>query len=114
MSLKEGSMSKFATRLLMLTIYTVSLALVPIVTPAKAETSHSKHVKKHNKRIHRNPGLDNPGFGNPWSAGRAWPDNRGWGSSNQPSKTCFRAFECAKWPPPFDEDPDRKASGTDQ
>jgi hypothetical protein len=28
--------------------------------------------------------------------------------------TCLRAVECGKWPPPFDEDPDRKASGPDQ
>jgi hypothetical protein len=102
-------MSKFATRLLTLTMYALASVFVAGAASAKAETSHSKHVKKHNKGIHRNPGV-----GNPWSAGRAWPSNQGWGSSSQPSKTCFRAFECAKWPPPFDEDPDRKASGTDQ
>jgi hypothetical protein len=60
--------------------------------PDTDETSHSKHVKKHHERIYRNPGLDDP-----WSAGRAWLDNQGWGSSSsQPSKTCFRAFEFTK------------------
>jgi hypothetical protein len=104
-------MSKFATRLLILAMCAVSLALVPIVTPAKAEASHSKHIKKH-KKIRRGPAISDP-----WSAGYAWPNNQAWPGnrpSSQPSHTCFRAFECAKWPPPFDEDPDRKASGTDQ
>jgi hypothetical protein len=104
-------MSKFATRLLMLAVYALALGMAPDVPPAKAETSHSKHLKKHKKKFYRGPGL-----GDPWSAGRAWPDNQAWRTTAPSSqiRTCFRGFECGKWPPPFDEDPDRKASGTDQ
>jgi hypothetical protein len=103
-------MSKFATRLLTLAIYSAALAVVPMVTPAQAGTSHSKHLKKHARfQTHQR-------FGDPWYAHQAWPNHQTWpaaASSSVPTKTCFRAFECAKWPPPFDEDPDRKVSGTD-
>lgn len=102
-------MSKFAIRLLTLAIYATALVVVPMVTPAKAATSSSKHIKKHKKKIQKSPG-----FGEPWSAGQAWPGNR---PSSRAGGVCpgiARSFECRTWPPPFDEDPDRKASGTDQ
>jgi len=110
-------MSGFAIRLLILAMSATALAVTPMVTPAKAETSSSKHIKKH-KKIHRSPT-----YNDPWSAGQVWPGSQPWranqaGSNNRSSSqagvSCFRAFECGKWPPPFDEDPDRKASGTDQ
>ena len=44
-------MRKFAIRLLTLAAYATALALVPMVTPAKAETSSSsKHLKKHKRQ----------------------------------------------------------------
>lgn len=98
-------MSKFAIRILISAICAASMALAPTVTSAKTEASSSKHAR-HKKKVVTTT--------RSWSANQAWRENRGWGSSSQPSKTCFRAFECATWPPPFDEDPDRKASGTDQ
>jgi len=98
-------MSKSAVGLVTLVIYAGALVMAPSLTPARAETSGGKHIKKH-KRVHRSPVI-----GNAWLANQAWPNDR---SYRQPSVTCSRSFECAKWPPPFDEDPDRKASGTDQ
>ena len=96
-------MSKFGKRLLtLLAMYAMALALVPMITPAKAETSSSKYIKKH-KRIGQTPVIRDP-----WRSGRAWPNNQ---LSSQPNMTCFRGIDCAKWPPPFDEDPDRKVSG---
>jgi hypothetical protein len=108
-------MSRAAIRLLILAMSATALAVTPMVTPAKAESS-SKHIKKH-KKIHRSPT-----YNDPWSASQVWPGSQPWRanqawSNNRSSSagvSCFRAFECAKWPPPFDEDPDRKASGTDQ
>ncbi len=61
-------MSKFAIRLLTLAVCATALVVVPTVTPAKAETSSSKHIKKHKRKIQRSSG-----FGDPWSAGQAWP-----------------------------------------
>jgi hypothetical protein len=99
-------MSKFAIRLLTLAMFVTALVAVPVITPAEAAHS-SKHVKK--KRIVQR------GYrlGNPWSAGEALPVVR---PSSQPSGVCpglARSFDCKIWPPPFDEDPDRKVSGSD-
>ena len=106
-------MSKFAVRLLTLAIYATSLALVPLVAPAKAETSSGKHVKKHKSKVQWSRRTSGP-----WSANQAWPNQawRGYGPAGQPEPACSgsgRSFECRTWPPPFDEDPDRKASATD-
>ena len=101
-------MSKFAIRLLTLAICATALAVVPMVTPAKAATSSSKHATKHKKKIQRSPG-----FSDPWSAGQAWPVTR---PSSRAGAVCpglARSFECGRWPPPMEDDPDRKASGTD-
>ncbi len=102
-------MSKFAIRLLTLAIYATPLVVVPMVTPAKAATSSSKHIKKHKKKIQKSHG-----FGEPWSAGQAWPVTRPPSRAGGVCPGIARSFECGTWPPPFDEDPDRKASGTDQ
>ena len=104
---QEGRMSKFAIRLLPLAIYGTALVVVPMVTPATAETSGGKHIKKHKKQR-------SPGFSDPWSAGQAWPVTR---PSSQAGEVCpgiARSFECAgAWPPPMYDDPDRKVSGSD-
>lgn len=86
-------MSKSAIRLLALTIFATTLA----GAPAESRTGHSKHIKKHGFRTVR----------------PAWP-----GSSPpaQPGSVCpgiARSFDCKIWPPPIDEDPDRKISGSD-
>jgi hypothetical protein len=94
-------MSKFAIRLLTLAIS--ATALVPTVMPARTAT-YSKQIKKH-KII-----LSNPGY--PRSAGQAWA-----GPSHQAGTVCpggiARSFECKIWPPPIDDDPDRRMSGSD-
>jgi hypothetical protein len=97
-------MSKLAIRLLTLAISATALVLVPTVTPANAETSSGRHIKKH-KKSH--------GFSVPRSAGQPWPVTR---PASQPGPVCpgnGRSFDCRVWPPPFDEDPDRKVSGSD-
>jgi len=103
-------MSKFAIRLLTLAMYATWLAVVPMVTPAKAETNGSKYLKKqHRKKIQGSPYIRD----DPWSARPAWPVTR---PSSQVGAGCpglARSFECRTWPPPFDDDPDRKASSSD-
>ncbi len=97
-------MSRFAIRFLTLAVYATALALVPTVTPAKAETSSSKHLKKH--RMHRHAG-----FGHRWSGGQPWPVARPATRAGEICPGMGRSFDCRVWPPPFDEDPDRKISG---
>ena len=101
-------MSKIAIRLLTLAKYATAPAMVPMVTPSKAEISSSKEMKKHKKRIQRSTR-----FSDPWSAGQARPVSR---PSSQAGGVCLgiaRSFECGTWPPPMYDDPDRKVSGSD-
>jgi hypothetical protein len=93
---------------LTLAVCATALVLVPVVTPAKAETSSSKHIKKHKRKIQRSPG-----FGEPWSAGQAWPVARPPSPAGGDCPGSGRSFECKTWPPPMDEDPDRRNSGPD-
>ncbi|HLX14353.1 MAG TPA: hypothetical protein VKS24_04005 [Bradyrhizobium sp.] len=98
-------MSKFAIRLLTLAAFATALAMVPMAAPAEAAHS-SKHFKK--RIAYRSPRIS---YG--WSAGEAWPAAR---SYSPPGPVCpglARSFDCRVWPPPFDEDPDRKVSGSD-
>ena len=99
-------MSKMAIRLLMLAVCGTALAAVPMVTPDKAEASGRAHIKKHKRQMSR-------GFSGPRSAAQAWPVAR---PSSQAGEVCpgiARSFECKIWPPPFNDDPDRKMSGSD-
>ena len=98
-------MSKFAIRLLTLAVYTTMPALVPMVTPAKAATSSSKHLKKHKRQ-------KSAGIGDPRSAGQAWPVA---GPSSQ-ADVCpgiGRGIDCKMWPPPMYDDPDRRGGSAD-
>ena len=99
-------MSKFAIRLLTLAMYATSLPVISMIAPAQAETSN--HIKKHSKNIQ-----SSYGFSDPRSAGQAWPVT---GPSSQAGPVCpgiARSIDCRIWPPPFDEDPDRKQGGGD-
>ena len=102
-------MSRFAIGLLTLATYATALAVVPMVAPAKAATNSSKHIKKHKRKIQ-----NSPRFSDPWSAGRAWPVTTPSSPAGGVCPGIARSFECGKWPPPMDEDPDRRSSGTDQ
>jgi hypothetical protein len=98
-------MGEYAIRVLALAIGAAALVVIPTVTPATAATINGKHFKKHRNKIQ-----NGPGFGEHWSAGRARPVAR---SSRQAGPVCpgiARGFECATWPPPMEDDPDRKVS----
>lgn len=95
-------MSKFATRLLTLAVYTTALVVVPMVTPAKAATSSTRHMK-HKKKIRS-------GFGDSWSAGQARPYTPP-PSGGDVCPGNARSFDCKIWPPPMYDDPDRRPPG---
>ena len=60
-------MSKFAIRLLSLAMYATSLPVIPMITPAQAETSSTKHTKKqHRKNIQWSHGFSDPRSANAW------------------------------------------------
>ena len=97
-------MSKFAIRLLSLAMYATSLPVIPMITPAQAKTSSTKHTKKqHRKNIqwsHNDPRSANAWIvtGPPIQAGPVCPG-------------LSRGIDCRIFPPPIDEDPDRKRAG---
>jgi len=105
-NVRERRMSKIAIRLLTLAMYATALVVVPMVTPANAETNSSRHIKKHKKQ-------KSPGFSDPRSAGQAWPVTRPSSRAGEVCPGIARSFECATWPPPMYDDPDRKVSGSD-
>ena len=86
-------MSKSAIGLLALTIFATTLAGAPAEVPAQATANISKSTVS-----------DCPSG----VAGGSPPA--------QPGSVCpgiARSFDCKIWPPPIDEDPDRKISGSD-
>jgi hypothetical protein len=74
-------MRGYATRLLTLVIYAAPLMAVPTMTPAKAATNDSREVEKGKKKIQRSPGI----------------------TDSRPATP--------KWPPPMEDDFDRKNGG---
>jgi hypothetical protein len=114
-------MKKSTIQTLILAISVMALAGIWPITPAlsKTKTAHSKHLRKH-QVAHWNYG---PGYARPagraWPAGGAWPGGGAWPAVQSPAPSgdvcpgIGRSFECKIWPPPMDQDPDRKGSGAD-
>jgi hypothetical protein len=97
-------MSKFAIRLLSLAIYATPLPVIPMITAAEAGTSSTKHTKKqHRKNIERSFG-----FSDPRSAGQAWWIITGPSQAGPACPGLARGIDCWIFPPPIDEDPDRR------
>ena len=102
---REGRMSQLTIRFLTLALCATAWGVIPVVTPANAATSRSKHFRMHHQK--------RPGFSDPWSAGRASPVPA---PSSQRGSACpgmGRGIDCTTWPPPMDDDPDRKSSSSD-
>ena len=95
-------MSKFAI-VSTLAICATALVIVPVVTPARAATSHGEHIKKHRRAFAWSPG------GDPGSTGQMGPVTRPSARAAGGCPGAARSFDCATWPPPFDEDPDRRS-----
>lgn len=95
--LQEGRMRRFAVRLLALAICTPTLVMVAVAAPAKAETSH-RHLKRHGTRV-----------SGTWSAGQPGHFAEHSGQAGEVCPGIARSFDCAgPWPPPINDDPDRK------
>ena len=86
-------MTRSAIRLLTLIVGATTLA----AAPAESGTRHHKHIKNHDFRTVR----------------PAWPGVSPPAQSGDVCPGIGRSFECKIWPPPIDQDPDRKTSGSD-
>lgn len=92
-----------AIRLLMLSVGVTALATV---VAAGAAEAGSRHPHKHHVR-------QNHGFSNSWNAGEIRPAASSWSGGGDVCPGNARSFDCKIWPPPFDQDPDRRISGSD-
>jgi hypothetical protein len=90
-------MSKFAIGLLTLAMYAASLPVIAMITPAQAAT------KKHWR----------PRVSEPWYVGQAQAFVPPYSQAGPICPGIARGIDCKVWPPPINEDPDRKrgASG---
>jgi hypothetical protein len=98
-------MDKSAIRLFALGIGASALAVVSTVVPAEARTGHGHHIKQHARMSRGLDGLR--------PAERSWSGASPVHRSGEVCPGIARSFDCKIWPPPIDEDPDRKISGSD-
>jgi hypothetical protein len=97
-------MRPYKNRLSMLALCATA-AVVPVITATDVEAS-SRHLRKHHARtiLH---------YPNAWASGEIRPvaPRTNFGGSACPGSG--RGIDCKIWPPPFEDDPDRKISGSD-
>ena len=96
--------SRLAIRFSALAICTTALVAVVAFAPVQAKkASRHMHVAKHGwHMIHH--------YSRAWPGGEARPVV---GYYNQPGPICpaiGHSFDCKIWPPPYEDDPDRKVS----
>jgi hypothetical protein len=85
-------MSKFAIGLLTLAMYAASLPVIAMITPAQAETK--KQWRPH--------------VSEPWYAGRAQAFVPPYGQAGPICPGNARGIDCRVFPPPIEDDPDRR------
>ena len=66
---QERSMAKIAIRLLVLSMFTTSLLVTPIVAPVNAATTSNKHAKKKVRVTHQSPKAADP-YVSPFSSNK--------------------------------------------
>jgi hypothetical protein len=86
-----------------LVIGATALVATPAIAPAQAASRHAHHMKTHQRHWTHH-------YGRVWYGYPAAPMA---GSYHQSGDVCpgiGRSFDCKIWPPPFEDDPDRKTS----
>ena len=100
----EECVSHSAIRLLTLAACAAALVLAPTLASAKTKAGATR-TKSH-RLVHRHAGFRSTAFRQPAYYG---------GPVRQAREVCpggiARSFECSVWPPPIDDDPDRRISG---
>ena len=96
--------------ILPLTLTVSAIALVAVVTTGAAEGS-SRHIRKRHQPMNyqQRTGVR---FNDAWAPGEVRPA----AAPGRTGSACpgnARAIDCTVWPPPFDDDPDRKATSSD-
>ena len=92
-----------AIRLLILTIFATTV--VPVVTAVDVAAS-SRHIRKHHQQT--NLGWNNS-LRRSWASDELRPVAPSWSGGGDVCPGSARSFDCRIWPPPFDDDSDRKS-----
>jgi hypothetical protein len=92
-----------------LTLAISATVAVPLITAGSADAS-SRHLRKQHPQT---SGGWNASARRSWAVQEIRPAAPAWSGDGNVCPGSGRSFECKIWPPPFDQDPDRKASGSD-
>ena len=99
-------MRRLAIRVLTLAVGAAAVAVVPAIAPAAAKAG--RHV--HHMQMKRHGWHRAYPYREVWVVPPAQPMVRSYGQSDWVCPGIGRSFECKIWPPPFEDDPDRKVS----
>lgn len=105
----NGSVFMRPNAIRLLTLAISATVAVPLMMATDVEAS-SRHIRKHHQRT--SLGWNNS-LGHSWAGREFRPAAPSWNTGGDVCPGSGRSFECKVWPPPFDQDPDRKASGSD-
>ena len=79
---------------------------VPLIMAADVEAS-GRHPRKHQRMSHHQR---TGGFNESWAGREFRPTAPSWSARGEVCPGNARGIDCRIWPPPIDDDPDRKAS----
>jgi hypothetical protein len=94
-----------------LTLAVCATAVASVVAASEAGAS-GRHIKKHYQRTSHHHYRTSYGFNDVPTTGGIAPVAAPY-ARRSVCPGMGRSFDCSVWPPPFDEDPDRKVSGSD-
>lgn len=102
-------MRSFAIRFARLMICATATFVIPLGVATEG-LANSRHLRKH----HLQTGRDwNASSRRSWAAQEIRPVAPAWNAGGDVCPGNARSFDCKIWPPPFDQDPDRRISGSD-
>ncbi len=102
-------MRPYARRLLTLAIYATATVVIPAVTVTQGEAAH-RHFRKHHQRAQLG---QNDSWRRASAAQEIRPVAPPWSGGSNACPGLARSFDCKIWPPPANDDPDRKGGGGD-
>ena len=95
-------MSPYTIRRLILVVCATAVGVIPVVTATEGEAT-SRHIGKHHKL--KKPGLNSQASREIRPVARPSFER---GDVNVCPGNAHSGFECKIWPPPIDDDPDRR------
>ena len=102
-------MRKLPIRFSALAIAATALVVAPAIVPSPANAA-SRHMRMKRHHWHGAYHYGAAHYRAPWTVAPAGPVVGSYQASSPVCPGIGRSFDCKIWPPPFEDDPDRKAS----